>query len=223
MQKKVLLAWSSGKDSAWTLYELDKQPEFEIVGLFCTVNRKFERVAMHAVRRELLEMQAHHVGLPLHVVDIPDPCSNEEYQARMAVFVDSARDMDVEAFAFGDLYLEDIRQYREQNLKDTGIEPIFPLWEIPTTELSRKMVKNGLRAIITCVDPRKLPVAFAGREYNQSFLDELPDDVDPCGEKGEFHSFAFAGPMFRKPLDVVSGKIVQRAGFVFADLKPAAK
>jgi diphthamide synthase (EF-2-diphthine--ammonia ligase) len=140
----------------------------------------------------------------------------------MAVFVESARNRGIEAIAFGDLYLEDIRQYREQNLADTGVEPIFPLWGIASTELSRKMVKSALRAKITCIDPRKLPAEFAGREYDQSFLSDLPGDVDPCGENGEFHSFAYAGPMFRQPLDLVLGDIVRRNGFIFADLKPAA-
>lgn len=218
MKRTTLLSWSSGKDSAWALHRLRQDPEIEVVGLFCTVNQKFDRVAMHGVRRELLELQAEGVDLPLEVINIPYPCSNNEYEARMTVFIDQARANKIEYCAFGDLYLEDVRQYRESNLKGTGISPLFPLWGMPTEELSREMIQSGLRAIITCIDPKVMPEKLAGREYDVSFLADIPERVDPCGENGEFHSFAFEGPMFREPIKVSAGEIVHRDGFVFSEL-----
>jgi uncharacterized protein (TIGR00290 family) len=221
MRRKTLLSWSSGKDSAWTLHVLQQDPEVEVAGLFCTVNKAFERVAMHAVRVNLLQEQAKSIGLPLHIIPIPYPCSNTEYESVMTAFIDKARQERIECFAFGDLYLEDIRKYREDRLQGSGITPIFPLWGIPTAQLSRTMVSSGLKARISCIDPKRLTSEFAGREYNTAFLEALPANVDPCGENGEFHSFAFDGPMFQYPIDISLGEIVERDGFVFADLLSA--
>jgi uncharacterized protein (TIGR00290 family) len=220
MRKKTLLSWSTGKDSAWALHLLRQQPDIEVVGLFTTVNAEFQRVAMHAVRVELLKLQAEAVGLPLQTLEIPYPCSNPQYESVMKKFVEASLAGGIECMAFGDLFLRDIRAYREANLKDTGITPLFPLWEIPTDRLARQMISEGLRAYITCVDPKKLPARFAGREFGQALLDELPDSVDPCGEYGEFHTFAVAGPMFKQPLDIRVGEVVERDGFIFADLHP---
>jgi len=220
MTKMTWLSWSSGKDSAWALHVLRQDPEIEVAGLFCTVNREFERVAMHAVRVALLEQQAEAVGLPVRVIPIPNPCTNADYEAAMSGFVSESRQQGIEYFAFGDLFLEDIRRYREGKLAGTGITPIFPLWDRPTRELSRDMVNGGLRARITCIDPGRLSPEFAGREYDASFLDLIPETVDPCGENGEFHTFAFDGPMFDKAVNVEVGATVSRDGFVFTDLLP---
>jgi uncharacterized protein (TIGR00290 family) len=218
MKKRTLLSWSSGKDSAWALHKLRQQADIDVVGLFCTVNQEFERVAMHAVRVELVRQQAESAGLPIHIINIPYPCSNSEYETIMKDYVDQARQLEIECFAFGDLYLEDIRKYREANLANTGITPIFPLWGIPTDELSKEMLKNGLRAVITCVDPKHLASEFSGKEYTQTLLDTLPSSVDPCGENGEFHSFAYDGPMFNKAVKINRGETVSRDGFVFTDI-----
>lgn len=223
MKKKTWLSWSSGKDSAWSLYRLRQQPDIEVTGLVTTVNDRHQRVAMHAVRLSLLQAQAEAAGLPLHVVPIPSPCSNEAYEAAMRRLIEEAKQEGVTQMAFGDLFLEDIRAYRERQLSGTGIAPLFPLWQIPTDRLAREMIAGGLRAVITCIDPRHLAPAFAGRTFDASFLDDLPKEVDPCGERGEFHSFAVAGPMFRHPLSVTVGEVVTREGFVFADLLPAAE
>jgi len=220
MKKKTLLSWSSGKDSAWALHRLRQQDDIEVVGLFTTVNAEFKRVAMHAVRLELLRLQADAVGLPLETLNIPNPCSNLQYESVMKTFVDASVEKGIGCMAFGDLFLQDIRAYREEKLKETGITPLFPLWEIPTDRLARDMIAEGLRAYLTCVDPKKLPARFAGREFGPSFLDELPESVDPCGEYGEFHTFAVDGPMFKKPVRVHVGEVVERDGFVFADLFP---
>lgn len=220
MPRKTLLSWSSGKDSAWALHLLRQNPDFTVAGLFCTVNAAFDRVAMHGVRRELLQRQAEAVGLPVQVLEIPYPCSNDDYAAVMSAFVEQARRDGVECFAFGDLFLEDIRRYREDRLAGTGITPIFPLWGIPTAELAQMMVAGGLQARVTCVDPRQLPTSFAGRAFDAEFLRELPPGVDPCGENGEFHTFAHAGPMFRQPVTLSVGETVERDGFVFTDLRP---
>lgn len=216
--KKTMLSWSSGKDSAWTLHVLKQQPDIELVGLFSTVNAEYERVAMHAVRVELLKEQAAAVGLPVQLIPIPYPCTNADYEAIMTEFVDRAKAQGVDHFAFGDLFLEDVRAYREKQLAGTGMTPLFPLWGLPTDVLSRQMVDSGLRAQITCIDPRQLPERFAGQEFNADFLDRLPEGVDPCGERGEFHSFAFDGPMFHRPVRLRVGETVTRDGFVFTDL-----
>ncbi len=216
---KILVSWSTGKDSAWMLHTLKQQHPGAVAGLLTTTNEAFDRVAMHAVRRELLNAQAEAAGLPLHVVPLPWPCSNEEYEKRMRAAVEGfVRDGYTHA-AFGDLFLEDVRRYREERLAGSGLEPIFPIWKTKSTaELARDMIAGGLQARLTCVDPRKLDRAFAGRAFDRSLLNELPEGVDPCGENGEFHSFAFAGPMFNHPIAVRVGDIVDRDGFVFADL-----
>ena len=217
MRKKTWLSWSSGKDSAWALHVMRQSGEQEVAGLFTTVNVTFGRVAMHAVRVELLRQQAQAVGLPLYLIEIPYPCSDEQYAAAMADFVARARNDGVQCMAFGDLYLQDVRRYREERMQGTGIEAVFPLWEKPTRALLEEMLANGLRACLTCVDPRVLPAEFAGRELTRELLDSMPSGIDPCGENGEFHTFVFAGPMFDRPLDIEMGEVVERDGFVFAD------
>jgi uncharacterized protein (TIGR00290 family) len=219
---RALLAWSSGKDSAWALHVLRGQGEVEIVGLLTTLNQAFDRVAMHAVRAELLRAQADAAGLPLTTVPLPWPCSNAEYDAAMAGALAAARRDGVTAVAFGDLFLEDIRRYRETRMAEAGLVPHFPLWGEPTAALARRMIDGGLRARLTCVDPRQLAPSFAGREFDAALLADLPPSVDPCGERGEFHSFAYAGPMFQRPIAVRGGDVVERDGFVFADLLPEA-
>ncbi|WP_232848906.1 Dph6-related ATP pyrophosphatase [Amphritea pacifica] len=220
MKKKTLMSWSSGKDSAWALYQLQKDPDIELKGLVCTINKEFDRVAMHGVRVELLKAQARSIGLPLEIIELPNPCSNEDYAEIMGRFVRRLQNDGIDCMAFGDLYLEDIRAYREKNLAGTGITPLFPLWQIPTDQLSREMLKGGLKTVITCVDPAQAPADLAGREYDQTLIDELPDSVDPCGENGEFHSFVFDGPMFRSKIEISIGEIVTRDNFIFADLLP---
>jgi uncharacterized protein (TIGR00290 family) len=216
--KRTLLSWSSGKDSAWALHALCQSSEFEVVGLLTTVNQVADRVAMHAVRSELLRAQAEAVGLPLHVVPIPSPCSNAEYEAAMARAVEQAKQDRVTVMAFGDLFLEDIRSYRVEKLAGSGLEPVFPIWGIPTPRLARDMVASGLRARLTCVDPKQLAPSFVGREFDAALLDALPPEVDPCGERGEFHTFAYDGPMFRRRVPIEPGVVVERDGFSFADL-----
>jgi uncharacterized protein (TIGR00290 family) len=219
-RKRAVLAWSSGKDSAWALEVLRQRQEVEVVGLLTTINEHFARVAMHAVRSELLGAQARAVGLPLHSVFIPWPCSNEAYEAAMATAVERLLQAGVSILAFGDLFLQDVRTYREEKLRGTGIEPVFPLWGSCTSTLARQMIGGGLRARLTCVDPRHLSTDFAGREFDAALLGDLPENVDPCGERGEFHSFAYDGPMFHHAVSIRTGEIVTRDGFVFADLLP---
>jgi uncharacterized protein (TIGR00290 family) len=219
---KILVSWSSGKDSAWMLHVLQQQHPHALGGLLTTLNEAFDRVAMHAVRRTLLQAQAHAAGLPLHAVNIPWPCSNADYEQRMG---EAVRSLVADGFthvAFGDLFLEDVRKYREDRLRGTGLTPLFPLWKTKTTrELADEMIAGGLRAYLTCVDPRKLDRSFAGRTFDGALLADLPAACDPCGENGEFHSFACAGPMFSAPIPVRLGEVVERDGFVFADLNDA--
>jgi uncharacterized protein (TIGR00290 family) len=217
---RALVAWSSGKDSAWTLHALQRDPGVEVVGLLTTTTRAFDRVAMHGVRRSLLGSQARATGLPLWEVPIPTPCSNDEYAAAMRETLARARREGIEAVAFGDLFLEDVRRYREEQMRETGLQPLFPLWGQPTRELAEEMIAGGLRAVIACVDPRQIPAGLAGREFDRAFLEELPDGADRCGERGEFHSFVTHGPMLRAPVPVRRGDVVERDGFVFADLLP---
>lgn len=217
MRKKTWLSWSSGKDSAWALHVLRQSDEYEVTGLFTTINTAFERVAMHAVRVALLRQQAQAVGLPLHLIEIPYPCSNEQYAVAMNEFVARAQADGVQCMAFGDLYLQDVRRYREERMDGTGIEPVFPLWGKPTRPLLQEMLASGVRACLTCVDPRVLPAEFAGCELTAELLKEMPDTIDPCGENGEFHTFVFDGPMFTQPLDIEMGEVVTRDSFVFAD------
>ncbi len=216
--KKILISWSGGKDSAWALHLLRLAGEFEVGGLLTTVNEKFRRVAIHGFREELLERQAEMAGLPLWKVDLPFPCSNEEYEARMGAACTQAVKEGFEGVAFGDLFLEDIRAYRVAKLAGTGLEPLFPVWGIPTDRLAAEMMAGGLRARLTCVDPRKVPAEFAGREWDVQLLRELPPGVDPCGENGEFHSFAYAGPVFKEEIQVEAGERVVRDGYVYAEL-----
>ena len=218
MKKKTLLSWSTGKDCAWALHVLRQNTNVDIVGLFCTVNQMFDRVAMHGVRIELLKQQAKSVGLPLKMIQIPYPCSVSDYAHAMTLFVNDAKNANIECFAFGDLFLENVRKYREESLNETGITPIFPLWGMPTNELSKQMVSNGLKAVITCLDPKQIAKEFAGREYNESFLNDISENIDPCGENGEFHSFAFDGPMFQNPIEIVVGETINRDGFYFTDI-----
>lgn len=222
MKPRALLAWSSGKDSAWSLHVLRQRGEVDVVGLLTTINEVHDRVAMHAVRRDLLEAQAAAAGLPLWPVFIPSPCSNEQYEAAMGAAVARARDEGITRVAFGDLFLEDIRAYRERQLAGTGLDPLFPLWQIPTRDLARQMLAGGVRAHLTCVDPKRLPKTFAGRTWDATLIAELPGEVDPCGENGEFHTFVSAGPMFAAPLEVRVGQVVERDGFVFADVLTSA-
>jgi uncharacterized protein (TIGR00290 family) len=217
---KAWLAWSSGKDSAWALYTVRQDREFEVVALLTTVNRTYDRVAMHAVRESLLEMQAAAAGLPLVKVPIPSPCPNEVYEQAMRDAMTRARAEGVRHVIFGDLFLNDVRAYREKQLARCGMTPVFPLWGKDTRQLAEDMVAGGLSAHLTCVDPRQLDRTFAGRRFDRDLLAALPRHVDPCGENGEFHTFASAGPMFRAEVPVTVGEIVDRDGFVFADLLP---
>jgi uncharacterized protein (TIGR00290 family) len=223
MTARALVAWSSGKDSAWALHEVRRAGDVDVVGLLTTITDPFSRVAMHAVREELLDAQAAALRLPCRKVRLPWPCPNETYEARMAEALADARAAGVTHVVFGDLFLADIRAYREEKLAGTGIAPLFPLWGRDTAALARTMIEGGLRATLTCVDPRALDARFAGRAFDGSLLAELPAGVDPCGEKGEFHSFAWAGPMFDAPIPVAPGEVVVRDGFVFADLVPAPR
>lgn len=217
---KTLVSWSSGKDSAWLVHVLRLMPDIEIGALLTTINADAQRVAMHAVRVELLEAQAAALGLPLWKVPIPYPCPNDVYECAMGAAVERAVAEGFTRAAFGDLFLEDVRRYREERLAGTLLTPIFPLFGADTTALAREMVASGLRARITCVDPRALDASFAGRDFDAQLLSDLPASVDPCGERGEFHSFAYAGPMFSTPIAIESGAIVLRDGFVFADVLP---
>lgn len=220
--KPVWLAWSSGKDSAWTLHTLRQGHEFEVVALLTTVNRTYQRVAMHAVRESLLEMQAAAAGLPLVKVQIPSPCPNGTYEWAMSQAMARARAQGVWHVAFGDLFLEDIRAYREKNLAGCGMTPVFPLWRKDTRRLAEEMLAGGLSGYLTCVDPKKLQRGFVGRRFDADLLAALPANVDPCGENGEFHTFANEGPMFRQKIAVTVGESVERESFVFADLLPNA-
>ncbi|MGA1843645.1 MAG: ATP-binding protein [bacterium] len=218
MRKKTLLSWSSGKDSAWALYVLRQDPAVEVVGLFSVVNARFNRVSMHSTRAELLRRQAEAAGLPLYTINLPDVCTNEHYDAIMGGFVAESAADGTECIAFGDLFLEDVRQYREKRLKGTGIDPLFPLWGIPTVELAHRMLAAGLQAYISSVDLTRLPASFAGRQWSLDLLREFPPGVDPCGENGEMHTVVVDGPMFEKCIRVEVGEVVQRNGFAYADI-----
>lgn len=215
---KILVSWSSGKDSAWMLHVLKQDPSIEIGGLLTTMNEQFDRVAMHAVRRRLLEAQANVAGVPLRTVPLPWPCSNEQYEERMRAAVAQAVSDGFTHVAFGDLFLEDVRRYREEKLAGSGLSPLFPIWGIPTDQLASQMVSSGLRSVLTCVNPKHLDRSFAGRQFDRALLTDLPAGVDKCGERGEFHSFAWDGPMFNAPVDIQVGEVVDRDGFVFADV-----
>ena len=216
---KILLSWSSGKDSAWALHRLNETHPGAVGGLLTTVNEAVDRVAMHAVRRSVLTAQARMAGLPLRVVPIPHPCPNEVYEERMAVAIAEAVKDGFTHVAFGDLFLEDVRRYREERLAGTGLEPMFPVWGLPTKRLAEEMIEKGLRARLSCIDTRVLDASFAGRAFDRSLLDDLPAHVDPCGENGEFHTCVSAGPMFANPLDLETGEVVTREPFVWTDLE----
>jgi uncharacterized protein (TIGR00290 family) len=218
---KVLLSWSSGKDSAWALHTLRQDPAIEVVGLFTTLNQAFERVAMHGVRKQLLMQQAECVGLPLTAIDLPWPCTNEDYARIMTDFIAGVVAEGIHQMAFGDLFLEDVRAYREKQLLGTGIEPLFPLWGSDTAKLAQQMMAAGLKARISSLDPKKLDASLGGHEFDPALLAALPAGVDPCGENGEFHTLAWDGPMFHRPLAIRVGETVLRDGFVFTDLLPA--
>lgn len=217
---KAWLSWSSGKDSAWSLEVIRREGQYDVKALLTTVNAEYHRVAMHAVRESLLRAQAKSTGLPLVTVPIPNPCPNAAYEEAMAAAMRRARSEGITHMIFGDLFLEDIRRYREEKLAGTGIEPVFPLWEIDTRQLAQEMVAAGLRAMLTCVDPRKLNSSFAGRRFDAQLLADFPAEIDPCGENGEFHTFAYQGPMFHTPIQIDQGDVVERDGFVFADALP---
>jgi uncharacterized protein (TIGR00290 family) len=219
--KRTLLSWSSGKDSAWALHLLRQKNEYEIVGLLTTFNRAADRVAMHGVRRALVRAQAEAAGIPLWEVDLPWPCSNEDYESAMKQTCKKAVASGIECVAFGDLFLTDIREYREKQLRDTGLQPVFPVWGIPTRDLAQEMIGSGLRARLACVDTKQISAEFAGREFDSHLLSELPAAADPCGENGEFHSFVYDGPMFEHPVPIELGEIVMREQFAYADLLPA--
>lgn len=222
MAIRAWMSWSSGKDSAFALDVLRHDPTVTVTGLLVTLNAAAERVAMHAVRRTLVEAQAERLGLPLHVVEIPSPCPNDVYETQMGAAMAAAAAAGVEAVAFGDLFLADVRTYRERALAGSGVRPLFPLWGRPTGPLAREMIARGVRAVLTCVDPGVLPASFAGRDFDDALIDALPQGVDPCGERGEFHTFVWDGPGFATPVAVHTGEVVTRDGFVFCDVLPAA-
>jgi uncharacterized protein (TIGR00290 family) len=222
MAAKTLIAWSSGKDSAWALYEAGRSGAYEIVGALTTVTETFGRVSMHGVREELLRAQVEAAGIPLRIVPIPFPCPNEVYEARMAAALSEAKAEGVTHVIFGDLFLEDVRAYREAKMAGTGIDPVFPLWGRPTDALARTMIEGGLKTHLVCVDLKILPKSFAGRKFDAALLADLPAGVDPCGERGEFHTCVLAGPMFSRAIPASVGDVAERDGFAFADLVPSA-
>ena len=218
-RSRAWLCWSSGKDSAWALHVVRGRGEVDVVGLLTTVTEPYDRVSMHGVRTEVLAAQARAAGLPLDRVPIPAPCPNDVYEAAMGRALDRATRQGVTHMVFGDLFLEDVREYREKQLSGTGITPLFPLWQQPTRRLAEEMIAAGLVAHVTCLDPRKMPRQLAGSLYDRQFLARLPDGVDPCAENGEFHTCVSAGPMFSEPVPVEVGETVERDGFVFTDVR----
>jgi len=220
MQVKTVVCWSCGKDSATALWKLQQDTDYEVVGLLTTLTEGYDRVSMSGVRSELLRRQAMALGLPVREVWIPPQCVNQVYEARMGEAVRQLKEDGVEAVAFGDLFLEDIREYREQQMAPTGLSCIFPIWGEDTARLSHRMLESGLRATLVCVDPKQVPAALAGRAYDETMLADLPASADPCGERGEFHTFVWDAPNFKAPINVRPGEIVEREGFFFADLIP---
>ena len=223
--KPILLSWSGGKDSAWALHLLRTDPawsrRFRVVGLLTTVNQQFGRVAMHGFRESLLDLQGDATGLPLWKVPLAWPCSNEIYETLMSEACDRAVAEGISGIAFGDLFLKDIRGYRIERLTGTGLEPVFPCWQLPTTELAHAMIAAGVRAHLTCVDPKQLDRKYAGRVFDAGLLTDLPASVDPCGERGEFHTFVSESPTFSRSINVSVGEIIERDNFVYADLLPS--
>ncbi len=223
MKQRVLLSWSSGKDSAWCLHVLRQQPDVEVVGLLTTFNESADRVAMHAVRHELVRRQAEAARVPLYPVMLPWPCTNEDYESRMEEALSSViGELKPTAVAFGDLFLEDIRRYREERMQPTGLDCLFPLWGLNTERLAATMIDADVGAILTCVDPRQCPASMAGRQFDTALLEDLPNGVDPCGENGEFHTFVFNHPAFAERIDVRTAPPIERDGFVFADVVPTS-
>jgi uncharacterized protein (TIGR00290 family) len=220
MKKKTLLSWSSGKDSAWTLHSLQQDPGIDLLGLFTVMNENYQRVSMHATRLEVLRRQADAAGLPLQTIFLSDPCSMEQYADTMRSFVSESAARGIQCMAFGDLFLTDIRDYRVKQLKGTGIEPLFPLWERPTRALAEQMLSAGLEAYVSCVDLSRLPSHFAGRKWTRALIEEMPGDCDPCGENGEIHTVVTDGPMFQKSVPIKVSEIVERDGFAYADILP---
>ncbi len=218
---KALIAWSSGKDSAWALQEVRRAEEFDVVGALTTITDAFGRVSIHGLRQELLATQLDAAGLAPVTVRIPHPCPNEIYEREMAAAMDQAKSQGVTHVIFGDLFLEDVRAYRETRLKPIGVTPVFPVWHKPTDALAREMIASGVDARLVCVDLKKLPKSFAGRRFDATLLADLPQGVDPCGENGEFHSFVAAGPMMVRPVPIKAGEIIERDGFAYADFLPA--
>ena len=216
--KRALLSWSGGKDCAWSLERL-RGTDVQVAALLTTFDERTDRVAMHAVRRSLVEDQANAIGIPLWAESLPWPCPNDRYEKIMSAVCRRAVAQDIQAVIFGDLFLEDIRSYRERMLAGSGLEPLFPLSGIPTAALAREMLGSGLKAIVICVDVKALDATFVGRQYDARLLSELPISVDPCGENGEFHSFVYDGPMFRRPVAVQTGSVSEEGGFAFADLR----
>jgi uncharacterized protein (TIGR00290 family) len=221
MPAKTLIAWSSGKDSAWALHEARRSGDYEIVGALTTVTETFGRVSMHGVREELLKAQLEAAGVPLKIVPIPFPCPNEVYEARMGAALADAKAEGVTHVIFGDLFLEDVRAYREAKMAGSGIAPVFPLWGRPTDALARTMIEGGLKTHLVTVDLKAMPKSFAGRKFDAALLNDLPAGVDPCGECGEFHTCVLAGPMFSRAIPASVGDVVERDGFAFADLVPS--
>lgn len=221
MKQKALMAWSSGKDSAWALYQVRLRDEYDVVGALTTITESFGRVSMHGVRREILDAQLAAAKLPLLPVMIPFPCPNEVYETRMAEAMRAAREQGITKVIFGDLFLKDIRAYREAKLQGTGIEPVFPLWNLPTDKLARDMIAGGLKARVVTLDPSRVPRELAGKSFDEGLLAALPEGVDPCAENGEFHTCVVGGPMFARDLEIKAGEVVERDGFVFADLELA--
>ncbi|SFV62884.1 conserved hypothetical protein [Pyrococcus horikoshii]; COG2102: Predicted ATPases of PP-loop superfamily; IPR002761: Domain of unknown function DUF71 [hydrothermal vent metagenome] len=215
--QKTLLSWSSGKDSAYALHLLQQDKNIELCGLITTINKKFKRIAMHGVRLKLLKQQAKQINLPLHLIELPYPCSNAEYEKIMTNFLNKIKADGIQNIAFGDLFLEDIKKYREEQMKNSGIELLFPCWGINTKKLSQEIIKIGIKAKITCLDPKKLPKEFAGHSFNKELLNTLPNNIDPCGENGEFHTFVYDSPSFQKPIKITKGESVKRDGFIFTD------
>ncbi len=215
--RTILISWSTGKDSAYALHKIRENNEYNVVGLFSTITEEYDRVSMHATRHALLKKQAEALNLPLYPIFIPAVCTIETYENRMQAFLESKMMREITHIVFGDLFLENVRRYRESTLATTHITPLFPLWGKNTTMLATEMIDAGIKAVVTCVDPKKLDASFAGRPFNEKFLSDLPADVDPCGEHGEFHTFVYDGPLFKNPIPIFVGEIVEREGFVFAD------
>ena len=216
--RRVWLWWSSGKDSAWALQLLRQDPDVSVERLITTVTPTFGRVAIHGTRISVLEAQASAVGVPLQLIELPYPCSNAEYESALEPVLEEAAATDLDSMAFGDLFLEDVREHRERLLSRSGVDSLFPLWGLDTTKLSRQVIESGVEAYVVCLDPKHVDPENAGARFDPSFLGKLPESVDPCGERGEFHTCATSGPMFQRGLDVSVGEVVEREGFVYADL-----